>query len=100
MFLVFSVFDRGLFPCALFQCGLALFWLPVESYDPEAQIDIIERLTESRVDVITIAANHTDLLEDALKAAMDAGITVVSVDSSVNPVKFDVENIVQWRSVY
>ncbi|MDR1135833.1 MAG: substrate-binding domain-containing protein [Clostridiales Family XIII bacterium] len=67
------------------ELGVEAVMCGPESYEPEAQIDIIERLIESRVEVIAIAANHTDLLEDALKTAMDAGITVVSVDSSVNP---------------
>ena len=51
----------------------------------EAQITLINELVAQKVSGIAIAANDFDALETALKAAMDAGIKVVSCDSSCNP---------------
>ena len=51
----------------------------------EAQITLINELVAQKVSGIAIAANDFDALETALKAAMDAGIKVVSFDSSCNP---------------
>ncbi len=51
----------------------------------EAQITLINELVAQQVDGIAIAANDFDALETAAKAAMDAGINVISLDSSVNP---------------
>ena len=50
----------------------------------EAQITLINELVAQGVNGIAVAANDVDALETALKAAMDAGIKVVSLDSSVN----------------
>lgn len=56
------------------------------AYTADAQIEIIERLVDARsVDAIAIAANDADALEPSLRAAMNAGISVLSLDSSVNP---------------
>ena len=51
----------------------------------EAQIQLINELTAQGVQGIAIAANDFDALETACKAAMDAGIKVISLDSSLNP---------------
>jgi len=51
----------------------------------EAQITLINELVAQGVSGIAVAANDADALETSLKAAMDAGIKVVSLDSSVNP---------------
>ena len=50
----------------------------------EAQITLINELVAQGVSGIAVAANDVDALETALKAAMDKGIKVVSLDSSVN----------------
>jgi len=51
----------------------------------EAQITLINELVAQGVSGIAIAANDADALETALTTAMDQGIKVVSLDSSVNP---------------
>ncbi len=51
----------------------------------EDQIAMIEELIAQKVNGIAIAANDFDALQNVLKKAMDAGISVISVDSSVNP---------------
>ncbi len=51
----------------------------------EAQITLINELVAQGVSGIAVAANDADALETALTAAMDKGIKVVSLDSSVNP---------------
>lgn len=50
----------------------------------EKQIEIINELIEDEVDGIAIAANDADALEEALTAAMNAGIKVISLDSATN----------------
>ncbi|WP_026674493.1 rhamnose ABC transporter substrate-binding protein [Alkalihalobacterium bogoriense] len=50
----------------------------------EGQIQIIEQLITQQVDAIAIAGNDEDALQPVLQKAMDAGIKVLSVDSSVN----------------
>lgn len=50
----------------------------------EAQITLINELVTQGVDGIAVAANDENALETACKAAMAAGIKVVSLDSSVN----------------
>lgn len=50
----------------------------------EKQIEIINELIEDNVDGIAVAANDADVLEEALTAAMNAGIKVISLDSAVN----------------
>lgn len=50
----------------------------------EGQIQIIEQLITQKVAAIAIAGNDQDALQPALKKAMDQGIKVLSVDSSVN----------------
>ena len=51
----------------------------------EAQITLINELVAQGVQGIAIAANDFDALETANKAAMEAGIKVISLDSSCNP---------------
>ncbi len=51
----------------------------------EAQITLINELVAQGVQGIAIAANDFDALQTVNKAAMDAGIKVVSLDSSCNP---------------
>ncbi len=51
----------------------------------EAQIQIIEQLITQQVSSITITGNDYDALEPVLTKAMDAGISILSADSAVNP---------------
>ena len=55
-----------------------------EAATPEKQIEIINQLVAQNVAGIAIAANDADALQPALTEAMDAGITVISLDSAVN----------------
>lgn len=55
-----------------------------ESATAEAQISMINELVAQQVDAIAIAGNDTDALQPALTAAMNAGISVSSLDSAVN----------------
>ena len=56
-----------------------------ESATAEAQITVINELVAQKVDAIAIAGNDFDALQPALKAAMDKGIKISSVDANVNP---------------
>lgn len=56
-----------------------------EAATPEKQIEIINQLVAQGVAGIAITANDQDALQPALTEAMDAGIPVISLDSSVNP---------------
>jgi len=51
----------------------------------EAQIQVIDQLIAQRVNSICVAANDYDALQPVLTRAMNAGIKVISADSSVNP---------------
>lgn len=51
---------------------------------PEKQIEIINQLINQNVDVIAIAANDADSLQQTLTNAMNKGIKVLSLDSAVN----------------
>ncbi len=51
----------------------------------EDQIAMVEELIQQKVNGIAIAGNDFDALQNVLQKAMDAGIPVISVDSSVNP---------------
>ena len=51
----------------------------------EAQIQMIEEAIAQKVSVIAIAGNDPDALQPVLQKAMNAGIKVLSMDSSVNP---------------
>lgn len=59
-------------------------YLGPNSPSVQQQIDIIDSLIKKKVAGIAIAANDADALEDVLKTAMDEGIKVISLDSSVN----------------
>lgn len=56
-----------------------------EAASAEAQISMINELVAQGVDSIAIAGNDVDALQPALEAAMDAGIKVSALDSTVNP---------------
>ena len=64
--------------------GTAIIKHP-EKATAEDQITMINELVAQGVDSIAIAGNDFDALQPALKAAMDKGIKVSSVDSNVNP---------------
>ena len=51
----------------------------------EDQIAMIMELIDQQVTGIAIAANDFDALQNALQQAIEAGIAVISIDSSVNP---------------
>lgn len=73
------------FEAACTEIGVdAELWGP-ESYSAQEQIEIVEALIEKKVHVIAITANHADMLSEVLQKAMQAGICVVSLDSSVHP---------------
>lgn len=55
-----------------------------ESATAEAQITMINELVAQKVAAIAIAGNDPDALQPALQQAMNAGIKVLSLDSSVN----------------
>lgn len=55
-----------------------------ESASAEAQITMINELVSQQVDAIAIAGNDENALQPALEQAINAGIKVLSVDSSVN----------------
>jgi len=63
--------------------GTAIVQYP-ESATADAQITVIQSLISQGVDSICVAANDENALQGALEEAMDAGIKVCSVDSSVN----------------
>lgn len=64
---------------------------PNKETEVAKQINIIEDMISRNVDAIVMAACNEDALVDTIKKAMDAGITVVTIDSGVNsdlPVSF------------
>ncbi len=63
--------------------GTAVVQYP-ESATADAQITVIQSLISQGVDSICVAANDENALQAVLEEAMDAGIKVCSVDSSVN----------------
>lgn len=56
-------------------------WLAPEKKDNAQQIQMIETATNNGSDVIIIAVNDATACNDALQAAIDAGIKIVYVDS-------------------
>lgn len=72
------------FSAACRELGAEAVCMGPGSYTAQAQIDIIDELTDRGVDAIVIAANDSDELQDALQRAMDEGIAVLSLDSAVN----------------
>ncbi len=72
------------FETACTEIGVSSIYKASESATPEKQIEIINELAAGKVAGIAIAANDADALEESLKAAMNAGIKVISLDSAVN----------------
>jgi len=71
--------------------GTAIVQYP-EAATADAQITVIESLISQKVDSICVAANDENALQAVLEEAMDAGIKVCSVDSSVNAASRAVHN--------
>lgn len=72
------------FETACSEIGVGSLYKASEAATPEMQIEIIDELLSRNIAGIAIAANDADVLEGSLKAAMDAGIKVISLDSAVN----------------
>jgi rhamnose transport system substrate-binding protein len=72
------------FETACKEIGVSPLYKGPEAATPEKQIEIINQLVAQNVDGIAIAANDADALQPALTEAMDEGIKVLSLDSSVN----------------
>jgi rhamnose transport system substrate-binding protein len=73
------------FASACVEFGAESRYAPVSVNTAQAQIELInDAVAEGNVNVIAVAANDADELEIALKAAMDAGIQIISLDSAVN----------------
>lgn len=66
------------------EIGAKALYKGSHSAAAEKQIEIINELISAKVDGIAVAANDADALHDSLTAAMEAGISVVSLDSAVN----------------
>ena len=67
------------------EIGVTAVYRGPDMATPEKQIELINQLTAQNVALIAVAANDSDALTPALKNAMDKGVKVISVDSSVNP---------------
>lgn len=72
------------FKASCSELGVNAVYEAPDAPTAELQAEIIDRLVEQKVAGIAIAANDQDSLEPSLKAAMDAGIKVISLDSAVN----------------
>ena len=73
------------FAAACAEFGAVPRYGSVEVNTAEAQIELIDRaVADGDVSVIAVAANDANQLEQSLKAAMDAGIKIISLDSAVN----------------
>ena len=70
------------FETACAELGVQAILAGPDSITTEGQIRQVEALIGDGVDAITIAVNDMDALSDVLGRAMDAGIEVISVDSS------------------
>ena len=66
------------------EIGATALYKGPEVATPEKQIEIINQLVAQKVSGIAIAANDADALQPALQEAMNAGISVISLDSAVN----------------
>ncbi|MGO5116302.1 substrate-binding domain-containing protein [Candidatus Avoscillospira sp. LCP25S3_F1] len=60
---------------------VTLNWLAPEKKDNAQQIQMIETATNNGSDVIIIAVNDSTACNDAIQAAIDAGIKIIYVDS-------------------
>ena len=73
------------FAAACAEFGAAPRYGQVEVNTAQAQIDLIDQaVADGNISVIAVAANDADELEPSLRAAMQAGIRIVSLDSAVN----------------
>ena len=73
------------FADACSECGAEPRFGEVTANTAQAQIDLIDQaVAEGDVSVIAVAANDVDQLEPALRAAIRAGIQIISLDSAVN----------------
>ena len=73
------------FAAACAEFGAVPRYGAVKVNTAEAQIELIDQaVADGDVSVIAVAANDADQLEAALKAAMEAGIKIISLDSAVN----------------
>ncbi len=72
------------FETACKELGAESIYTGPDELEPLKQIEIINQLAEQDVDVIAIAANDEDALEEALTNAISKGVKVISLDSAVN----------------
>ncbi|MCL2812639.1 MAG: substrate-binding domain-containing protein [Clostridia bacterium] len=73
------------FAAACSEFGAIPRYGAVEVNTAQAQIELISQaVADGDVSVIALAANDADELETSLKAAMEAGIQILSLDSAVN----------------
>ena len=73
------------FVAACTECGAEPRFGLIGVNTAQAQIDLINQtVSEGGVNIIAVAANDADQLEPSLKTAMQAGIQIISLDSSVN----------------
>ncbi len=73
------------FETACREIGAKSLYKAPESPTAEKQIEIINKLTEEDAAGIAVAANDSSALSDALKAASEKGIKIISLDSAVDP---------------
>ncbi|MBM3497641.1 MAG: substrate-binding domain-containing protein [Armatimonadetes bacterium] len=67
------------------EFGAEIEWTgPAEETDVARQISIIETATSKKVDAIVMAACDATALAPKVKAAMDAGIPVITIDSGIS----------------
>ena len=67
------------------ELGFEVLWTGTPDTDSAGQVQVIESLIQKGVDGILIAPQNPTALNDVISEAMDAGIKVVSCDSSCNP---------------
>lgn len=79
-----SKMEEG-FKQACEEIGVESRCLGPTDYSPKSQIEIIDTLIEDGVDVIAVSANDASALEEVLQKAIAQNITVVSLDSAVQP---------------
>ena len=71
------------FQTACAETGSKAIYCPPSSATADMQAEVINQLVEQGVSGIAVAANNEYDLRNSLRAAMDAGISVVSLDSAV-----------------
>jgi len=72
------------FEAACKELGVNSLFKGPKTATSAGQIEIIRQMIDEEVDLIAIAANDADALDDILKEAIDKGIKVISYDSAVN----------------